>query len=165
MAAACMPSSSCWNFTAKFQNLSLSTAHRSSTAFFRPLSFSANVSLNLFSEGKHYSKFHSISLRFLRFSYFCCFRIKLNQGLSRWALCRGRFVGLLCAKLRRRRRRIPLRKGRDKLRRGVFSTRLRNLRSELVWGRWDNPTPKLLPFFWILKMVIYSIECHCGYWL
>ncbi|XP_019181924.1 PREDICTED: 30S ribosomal protein S20, chloroplastic isoform X2 [Ipomoea nil] len=53
MAAACMPSSSCWNLTAKFQSLSLNTAHRRTTAFFRPLSFSANVSLNLnlFSHG------------------------------------------------------------------------------------------------------------------
>nr|GLL36151.1 30S ribosomal protein S20, chloroplastic isoform X2 [Ipomoea trifida] len=51
MAAACMPSSSCWNLTAKFQSLSLNTAHNRTTAFFRPLSFSANVSLNLFSHG------------------------------------------------------------------------------------------------------------------
>nr|GMD32996.1 30S ribosomal protein S20, chloroplastic [Ipomoea batatas] len=46
-----MPSSSCWNLTAKFQSLSLNTVHHRTTAFFRPLSFSANVSLNLFSHG------------------------------------------------------------------------------------------------------------------
>nr|XP_016492798.1 PREDICTED: 30S ribosomal protein S20, chloroplastic-like [Nicotiana tabacum] len=51
MAGACLSSSSCcWNLASKFNTLSLNGPHPNAAAL-KPLSFSANTSLNLFSKG------------------------------------------------------------------------------------------------------------------